>query len=158
LFGILFLVYFHIFVMAMVAGMLGLSFIATGVTRMCVCLQVAAKRNLREARSDCGALQLLAAVERFVGSGQDVQVLPPAGSKQKEVRGVRWSRVGCRVWCSRGVVVLGKCRWHNSSSDVDAIHMLSWQRSAPLVQGDERHWGLRELVRLFLRAVHMHIM
>jgi hypothetical protein len=60
---------------------------------------VAAKRNLREARSDCGALQLLAAVERFVGSGQDVQVLPPAGSKQKEVRGggVCDIEVGCRV-------------------------------------------------------------
>jgi hypothetical protein len=47
--------------------------------------KVAAKRTAREARSESGCLQLLAAVEAFAGSGQDVQVLPPCGSRQREV-------------------------------------------------------------------------
>jgi hypothetical protein len=49
--------------------------------------KVAAKRRAREARSEAGCLQLLAAVEMFAASGQDVQALPPCGSRQKEVGG-----------------------------------------------------------------------
>lgn len=54
--------------------------------------KVSAKRTAKEARSHSGALQLLAAVARFAGSGQDMQVLPPCGSRQKEVGGawVQW--------------------------------------------------------------------
>lgn len=47
--------------------------------------KVSAKRTAREARSESGCLQLLAAVEVFAGSGQDMQVLPPCGSRQREV-------------------------------------------------------------------------
>jgi hypothetical protein len=56
-----------------------------GVKKQLKKAKVAAKRNAREARSEAGALQLLAAVEVFAGSGQDMQVLPPSGSRQKEV-------------------------------------------------------------------------
>jgi hypothetical protein len=49
--------------------------------------KVAAKRRAREARSEAGCMQLLAAVEMFAASGQDVQALPPCGSRQKEVGG-----------------------------------------------------------------------
>jgi hypothetical protein len=75
-----------------------------GVKKQLKKAKVAAKRNAREARTEAGALQLLSAFEVFAGSGQDMQVLPPCGSRQKEVGGA-WRQLHKGLWdapaCSR---------------------------------------------------------
>lgn len=81
-----------------------------GVKKQLKKAKVAAKRTAREARSEAGALQLLAALEAFVGSGQDVQVLPPCGSRQKEVR------ASCRMPSSVVPLHLASTAWVQHST------------------------------------------
>jgi len=77
-----------------------------GVKKQLQKAKVAAKRVVREARSDSGALQLLSAMEGFAGSGQDMQALPPCGTRQREVgaccvcRAVRCVSAGGKCTCN----------------------------------------------------------